>query len=189
MSDKSIKRAQSIVGTNNDGGRPENDFYPTPEIGTQGLLDRELLSHDVWEPACGDGAMTVVLEKYGYHVFNSDIEPRNGYGMTMDFLKTTELLAPTIVTNPPFRIAQEFAEHALHLGVLKVCLLCKLAFLEGQDRGFWLERSPLKRVWVFKKRLTLYRDGVKLKNGGMIAFAWFVWERGYEGNYPMIGWI
>ena len=186
--DDSVKRAQSIVGCN-PIGRPENDFYPTPPAGTIGLLERELLAHDVWEPACGDGAMSIVIESYGHHVFNSDIEPRNGYGMMMDFLKTKELLAPSIVTNPPFRLAQEFAEHALKLGALKVCLLCKLAFLEGQERASWLEQSPLKRVWVFKKRLTLYREGVKLKNGGMIAFAWFVWEQDYVGKYPMIGWI
>ena len=36
-------RAQSIVGTNNDGGRPENDFYPTPPEGTNGLLKVESL--------------------------------------------------------------------------------------------------------------------------------------------------
>jgi len=188
MSDESIKRAQSIVGYHPEG-RPENDFYPTPDIGTEGLLERELLSKVVWEPACGDGAMSKVIQKYGYSVVSSDIEPR-GFGERMDFLKTTSLLgnAPSIVTNPPFRIAQEFAEHALELGAIKVCLLCKLAFLEGQERAAWLEQSPLKRVWVFKKRLTLYRDGVKLKNGGMIAFAWFIWERGWQQK-PTIGWI
>jgi hypothetical protein len=187
MSKESTQRAQSIVGYHPEG-RPENDFYPTPEIGTDGLLDREPLSEWVWEPACGDGAMSRVIERRGYHVFSSDIQPR-GYGMYADFLACGKLEAPTIVTNPPFTIAMQFAQHSLDLGATKVCLLCKLAFLEGQDRARWLEQSPLKKVWVFKKRLTLYRDGVKLKNGGMIAFAWFIWQRGWENESPTLGWI
>ena len=187
MNDKA-KRAQSIVGTNNDGGRPENDFYPTPPEGTEALLRVERFDHDIWEPACGDGAMSRVISQWhGYKVIGTDIEPRS-FGLPLDLLKSTQLMAPNIITNPPFRIAQEFAEHALDLGCDKLALLCKLCFLEGKSRAAWLEQSPLKNVYVFKSRLTLYRDGVKMKNGGMIAFAWFVWERGYTG-WPVIGWI
>lgn len=31
----STKKAQSIVGANNDGGRPLNDYYPTPPDGVE----------------------------------------------------------------------------------------------------------------------------------------------------------
>lgn len=185
-----FKRAQSIVGTNNDGGRPKNDFYPTPPEGTIGLMNAEHFSGwKVWEPACGDGSMSKVLTEYGFDVYSSDIEPR-GYGdpLSRDFLKCNYLYAPIIITNPPFRIAKEFAEHALDLGCEKLALLCKLSFLEGARRGKWLPKTPLKNVYVFSKRLTMTRNGETSKNGGMIAFAWFVWEKGYMGK-PMIGWI
>lgn len=185
--DEKLKRAQSLVGTNNDGGRPENDFYPTPPEGTLALLKVEKFNGPIWEPACGDGAMSRVLEQAGYTVESSDLEPRN-FGYQLDFLLADKLIAPNVVTNPPFKIAQEFAEHALRLGCEKLALLCKLQFLEGQDRTAWLKTSPLRNVWVFGWRLTLYRDGVKMKNGGMIAFAWYVWERGYTGR-PNIGWL
>ena len=131
--------------------------------------------------------MSRVLEAAGYNVISTDLEPRN-YGAQLDFLEARQLLAPNVVTNPPFKIALEFVEHALNLGAEKVALLCKLAFLEGSKRATWLENSPLKNVWVFKSRLTLYRDGIKMTNSGMIAFAWFVWERGYTGK-PVIGWV
>ena len=183
-----IQKAQSIVGYR-PKGRPERDFYPTPREGTVGLLDHESFTGYIWEPACGDGAMTRVLQEYGYAVFNSDIEPRTTPAETMDFLKTDLLMTPCIVTNPPFSLAQQFAEHALQLGATKVALLCKLAFLEGQKRTKWLEKSPLQTVYVFKKRLSLYRNGAKLWHGGMIAFAWFVWYK-YQGNFPpVIKWI
>lgn len=154
------KRAQSIVGTNNDGGRPENDFYPTPPEGTNGLLKYESFIGDIWEPACGDGAMSKVLEAAGYKVISTDVEPRN-YGTQGDFFFYGSLLAPNVVTNPPFRLAQEFADRALALGCDKL---------------------------AFSERLSMSRNGEPIGNGGMIAFAWFVWERGYIGR-PMIGWI
>ena len=184
---KSSKRAQSIVGTNNDGGRPEHDFYPTPPEATRALLGKEAFGEYVWEPACGNGAMSKVIEERGHRVYSSDIEPR-GYGDKLNFLESMTLNATDIITNPPFRLALEFAQHSLNLGARKVALLCKLCFLEGQTRADWLERSPLSKVLVFKKRIQFTRNGEESRGGGMIAFAWFVWERGYTGA-PIIRWI
>lgn len=179
--------AQSIVGRNHDGGRPINDFYPTPPAGTLGLLKFESFVGDIWEPACGDGSMSKVLESAGYNVISTDLEPR-GYGTQGDFFFYGSLLAPNIVTNPPFRLAQEFADRSLALGCEKLALLCKLIFLEGKVRGKWFPSTPLKKVYVFSERLSMSRDGQDLENGGMIAFAWYVWERGYSGA-PAVGWI
>lgn len=183
----SVKKAQSIVGTNNDGGRPDNDFYPTPPDGTLGLLKKEFFVGDIWECACGNGAMSRVLESEGYKVISTDLEPR-GYGTKQDFLTTKTLLAPNVVTNPPFKLAKEFVDHALELGCDTTAMLCKLAFLEGQDRGEWFPTTPLRSVYVFSKRLLMTRNGETPRGTGMIAFAWFVWERGYSGQ-PRIGWI
>lgn len=182
-------RAQSIVGTNNDGGRPPLDFYPTPPIATEALLRAETFDGALWECACGDGSMSKVLISNGYGVFSSDIEPRN-YGAKFDFFECDELIAPNIVTNPPFILSKQFAIHALELGCLKLALLNKLTFLEGTERGEWLKTTPLKNVWVFSRRLKMTRNGEaeRIKGGGMIAFAWFVWERNYSGR-PMIGWV
>ena len=179
--------AQSIVGTNSDGGRPKNDFYPTPVEGTLGLLRVETFVGDIWEPACGNGAMSKVLEWAGYKVISTDLEPLD-YGAQGDFFLYPSPLAPNIVTNPPFRLAQEFADRALSLGCKKLALLCKLTFLEGKARGHWFPNTPLKNVYVFSERLTMTRRGEPRTGGGMIAFAWYVWELGYRGK-PMIGWI
>ena len=187
----SAQKAQSIngynKGTNNGVERPALDFYPTPRRGTTALLEVENFTGDIWECACGDGRMSKVLEEK-YKVISTDIEPRD-YGSQLDFLNSTDLLAPNIITNPPFIFAQDFAEKAFSLGCDKLALLCKLAFLEGVSRSEWLESTPLKKVYVFKRRLKFVRNGDEsIKGGGMLAFAWFVWERGYSGK-PMIGWL
>lgn len=181
-------RAHSLVGYN-PTGRPADDFYPTPEVATQLLIQRVGLSERIWEPACGDGAISRVLESHGYQVISSDLYD-HGYGETgVDFLKTTVRRANVLVTNPPYILAQEFVFHAMdELFCRKTCLLLKLAFLEGVERSRYLEQTPLEWVYVFRRRLQLTRNGAKMKNSGMIAFAWFVWTRGYKGS-PKVGWL
>lgn len=89
-----------------------HDFYPTPETATIKLLEREKFKGYVWEPACGNGAMSVVLERYGYHVISSDLIYR-GYGEGgVDFLRSS-FKTENIITNPPFKLANKFIHHAL----------------------------------------------------------------------------
>ena len=71
----------------------------------------------------------------------------------------------------------------------------KLQALEGQKRATFLETTPLKTVYVFKKRQQPMRNGSEIDptNGkkwasSTMAFAWFVWEKGYTGK-PQIEWI
>lgn len=182
-----LSRAQSLVGFRSEG-RPENDFYPTPPPMTEALLSVEKFSKDVWEPACGDGAMARVLENHGYTVVGTDVEPR-GYGSVLDFFLSGYTLAPNIITNPPYRLLNDFIERAVVFQPEKIALLCKLNALETIERSKILERTKLTRVWVFRARQNIYRNGiVESDNGGMIAFCWLVWECGYQGK-PEIGWI
>jgi hypothetical protein len=181
----SVKRAQSIVGQSE--GRPEDDFYPTPSGATLGLLEVERFTGPIWEPACGQGHITEVLLKNGFQVWSSD-KIDYGYGdETKDFFSYYRRMSPTIITNPPFKRAVDFAKKALELRVDKIALLLKLAFLEGVERSYWLEESGLRRVFVFRNRLTMARNGEPLQSGGMIAFAWYIWELGYTGQ-PEVGW-
>lgn len=184
--DAKTKRAQSIVGTSK--GRPENDFYPTPPEATLALLAREKFTGTIWEPACGDGAISRVLLEAGYNVYSSDLIDR-GYGTAPHDFLHSKINADNIVTNPPFVLAQEFVEKALASTNGKVAMLCKLAFLEGQKRKAFFENTPLARVHVFSKRVNFYREGERGKLGtSMIAFAWYVWEHGHEGP-PTLGWL
>lgn len=180
------KKAQSIVGTS--AGRNLHDFYPTPQMATEALLMAEWFDGEIWEPACGDGAISKVLESHGYTVKSTDLVDR-GYGDGgIDFLLSPNEATGNVITNPPYSLASEFIDAALARTTGKVAMLLKLAFLEGGKRKSMFQRTPLARVHVFSKRLTMKRNGEPLKSGGMIAFAWFVWEHGYSGR-PTVGWI
>ena len=158
----------------------KDDLYETPEVATHALLRCEDLPHRIWEPACGRGAIAKILVDAGHFVHATDLVARD-YGIGgRDFL--IELEAPTglecIVTNPPFKLATEFIEHALAL-VPRVVILARLALLESVKRNKILDGGRLRRVHVFRKRLPfMHRDGYegpKNSNSGM-AFAWFVWD-------------
>ena len=75
--------------------------------------------------------------------------------------------------------------HALDLGIEKLAILARLAWLEGRARheSLW-RREKLARVWIFSERQTLWRgdDAVPEEDGGMTAYAWFVFERHHSGQ-------
>jgi len=180
----STEHAQSIVGYSRS--RADKDFYPTPEHVTRDIMSVELFEGSVWEPACGDGSMSKVIEKF-YPVISSDIVDR-GYGETgINFLLENRIV-DNIITNPPFLDAENFVYHALKRTKYKVAMFLKLSFLEGMKRKIMFESTPLSCVYVYSHRVSLKRNGVGKTGSGMIAFAWFVWEQGYEGE-PVIRWI
>lgn len=189
MSVSTVTQARRNVGVAIDHvNRDKDDFYPTPERATKALLDVEPFYGSIWEPACGDGAISKVLESSGHCVVSTDLVDR-GYGIApVDFLQTSSLRGRTIVTNPPFKLATQFMRHAWSLGPLKMAFLLRLSALEGKGRGQFFDASPLARVWVFRSRLSIYRRGEVMKNSGVVAMAWLVWDRNHTGA-PTIGWL
>jgi hypothetical protein len=148
------------------------------------LLRVEQIPHRIWEPAAGRGAIVRVLRDHGHAVIASDIHNYGNLHFVSDFLAQERLPAgcEAIVTNPPFRLAEEFVAHALELAPLVIMLL-RLAFLESERRCRILEGRGLARVHVFRKRLPMmHRDqwvGRKANSG--MAFAFFVWDRNHKG--------
>ena len=165
--------------------REKDDFYPTPATSMIPFFNQETFQGPVWEPACGMGDMSKMMESYGNEVVSTDLVDR-GYGKTgVDFLMETELLAPNIVTNPPYKLAQEFIQKAIDLGAQKHCWLLRLAFLEGVKRFNDLyAHNPPARIYVFSKRQTMIRgDHDEAWYGsGKMAFMWAVWIKDFKGT-------
>jgi len=132
--------------------REGRDFYATHPDTTRKLLEKERFSKNVWECACGRLDMSRVLEKYGYNVRSSDIEDRVG-NEVLDFLSCKEPWQGDIVTNPPYKYAQEFVEKAL--GLLqcghKCAFLLRIQFLEGIKRRKLFDIAPPKKFMCSAK--------------------------------------
>jgi hypothetical protein len=173
--------------------REKDDFYPTPRRGVEALLAVEAFEGSIWEPACGDGAISDVLEEYyPGQVWSTDLIER-GYGLAgVDFLAPAPAACcDHIITNPPFKLAEHFVRLSLIRSRGKVAMLLRLSWLEGSKRRVLFESTPLARVWVFSSRLSIGRGADRDMGGGgggMIAFAWFVWDKTHIGP-PVIGWL
>lgn len=153
------------------------DYFPTPAWATYALIDNEKFSGDIWESACGDGAMSRVLETTGRTVISSDLFDR-GYGEPgKDFLKPKRKAA-NIITNPPYNAAEGFVRSGVACSKSKFALLLRLAFLEGANRANTIfAATPPSRVWVFSERITFYPAGAVQKGTGTTAYAWMVWDK------------
>jgi hypothetical protein len=161
------------------------DFFPTPSWATHALIDNEAFEGEIWESACGNGAMSEVLKQTGSPVFSSDLYDR-GYGQPgEDFLKPSRRAA-NIVTNPPYNAAEGFVRAALEASTRKFAFLLRLAFLEGANRQRTIfSQSPPSRIWVFSERITFYPAGAVQKGSGTTAYAWFVWDKSSSGATEM----
>jgi hypothetical protein len=153
------------------------DFFPTPRWATYALINNEDFRGDIWECACGNGAMSVVLEETEQRVASSDLYDR-GYGERgIDFL-SPDRKADNIITNPPYNSAEGFVRSGLASANRKFALLLRLAFLEGANRQRNIfSKHPPSRVWVFSERITFYPAGAERKGSGTTAYAWFVWDK------------
>ena len=176
--------------------REANDYYATEPKAVELLLEQESFSPDVWEPACGEGHISEVLKAHGYNVLSSDLIDR-GYedAMVMDFFEVTgNVMGRDIITNPPYKYAKDFVYHALDISPFgtKVAMFLKVQFLEGKERRKLFEAYPPRVIYVASGRLLCAKNGEfqRMKEGGgsAVAYAWFVWEKGYKGS-PIVKWI
>ena len=113
-----------------------NDYYATDPRAVELLLEQEEFSRNIWEPACGEGHLSKVLEEKGHTVLSTDLIDR-GYGTRgIDFLTETGMFRGDIITNPPYKFAKDFVVKALESVPPgnKVAMFLKLTFLEGISR-------------------------------------------------------
>jgi hypothetical protein len=186
----------TTLGASNhtDKERETNDYYATEPKALELLLELENFSPYVWECACGEGHLSKVLKSHGYDVKSSDIVNR-GYieTETLDFLQVKkedikQEISRDIITNPPYKYAKEFVEHALDISMdsTKIAMFLKVQFLEGKARRDLFKKYPPKKIYVSSSRLLCAKNGdfQKMRDGGgsAVAYAWFIWEKGFTGD-------
>lgn len=170
--------------------REINDYYATDPRAIDLLLEQEEFYPHIWEPACGEGHLSNRLKQLGYLVYSSDLIDR-GYGVCQNFLTTQADYVGDIITNPPYKHAMEFVYKGLELlkPQRKMALFLKLTFMEGKKRKDMFMNHPPKVIYVSSSRIISAKNGDfdNIKSSA-IAYAWYVWEKGYKGN-TTIKWI
>lgn len=167
--------------------REENDYYATHPSAVEHLLKLESFQTNILEPMCGEGHISKTLSEHGYNVTSFDIVDR-GFGEVKDFLSyIPETYNFDIITNPPYKNVTDYVYKCLSLMQnkgQKTALFLRLLFLEGRARKVLFEKYPPVRVWVSSGRLPCAKNGEfeEFKAGTAMAFAWFIWEQGYQGE-------
>lgn len=182
------------------------DDFPTQPWATRALIE-ECIGADglqeltCWEPSCNRGYMARPLAEYFRRVLRTDIVDYSGapedrwpgYGgqeCVLDFLwpappsVVEHQGVDWIVTNPPFRLAEQFAARAFAIGPRRgVALLLALRWLEGVGRWRQFFREPSSLVvHPFVERVPMLRGRVDPEGGTKTAYAWFVWRQPFEAQ-------
>lgn len=186
--------ACNCASNHSEQEREQHDFYATDPEALKLLLHLENFDKNIWECACGAGHLSEVLEERGHNVISTDLMERGYEDYRLDFLKFEGRWDGDIITNPPYKYAKEFVEKALEVVTdgHKVAMFLKLTFLESKKRRELFDKYPPKVIYVSSSRLQCARNGDfgKYKNGvGMaVAYAWFIWEKGFKGE-PIVRWF
>lgn len=162
------------------------DIHPTPAPWTHALLDDVDFHGSIWEPACGNGAMSKVIERAGYDVISTNY-PHQGYGKKLDFLQSQDPLGDNIVTNPPYKYNSEFIVKAIDLMSMvdgKVAMLLATHALGGVARGrIWKEYRPISILVVSNSMPNPYTG-----HGYSFKHIWVVWDTTKKPRTTKIDW-
>lgn len=185
--------------------RTQHDFYPTPPEAVRAPLSVEEFDGAIWEPACGDGAISRELEAHGHRVVSTGLIDR-GYGQgECDFLSpATAARVPLehpelrhIITNPPYGcrrgIGDRFVGQALRVTRAtsgKVAMLLNLGSLAHPSRTAKWCNSPPAAIYALDD-LVCWPNGNRRQAGRYIAehrYCWVVWKPMHSGP-PSFWWL
>ncbi len=172
-----------MAGGGDKKKRDPNDYTPTPEGITRAFIPVLKMigwPKSVWEPACGKLHMAKELRNAGFDVWASDLIDRGVNAEIIDFLKAPSARRESIVTNPPFKLADEFIYHALDfLEVEHMALLLPAGFWHAAFRAaLWHQHTP-SMVMPITTRIDATGQGQPTMN-----VQWTVWT---TLRRPLIG--
>jgi hypothetical protein len=147
------------------------DNFPTPPWATRALLEHVIAGRGPFneqsclEPACGAGHMAKPLAEYFGEVRASDAFDY-GFGPLSDYL-TTPVEAGSVdwvITNPPFRLAEQFIVRSLIVARKGVAILARTVFVESIGRYRQIFRSnPPSRLAQFNERVPIVKGRLDRK--------------------------
>lgn len=171
------------------------DDFPTPPWATRALLehvikDRSIKNGSCLEPACNRGYMSNVLCEYFKEVTSSDVADY-GYGKVINYLSGAykKDSYDWVITNPPFRLAEEFLIESFKVARKGVAILARTVFLESvgrYDRVF--KQNPPTFFAQFTERVPMIKGKLDKKASTATGYAWFVWNF-HENNNSQLVWI
>ena len=163
-------------------GADSLDDFPTPPWATRAFARHYFAegSSDlsVWEPACGRGHMGQALAETFGSVRASDVHDY-GYGGVQDFVEGLSAVRSVdcVITNPPFKLSEQFYERGKLVSRKGVALLTRTVFIESVGRFERIfKRTPPTTVLQYTERVPMVKGRVDKKASTATGYAWLVWD-------------
>lgn len=192
------------------------DDFPTPPWATRALIQHVIRPHyqydlnrmQCWEPCANRGYMVLPLKEFFGSVVASDIfdyglgYPQHDFLMPFSPPQHDRVANDWIITNPPFRLAEQIIKRGCDEALQGVAVLVRSAFLEGVDRYNTLfSISPPTLVAQFSERVIMHkgvlrdpskeyldeRTGTMKRPSTATSYTWLVWITGMPRRPPI--WI
>ena len=197
------KSVYSTMATNSHSKneRETHDFYATSPVAIDMLLNSmpELYAYEIREPATGHGHMVKRMRELGLTVQATELINRSSENMLIDdcefgvdflTLDLGEQFNGAIVTNPPYKYAEEFIRKGIDIVAdnCYVCMFLPIRYLEGKQRKKLFKELPPLKVIISSSRIECAPNGDFSKgNGSAAGYAWYIWQKGFNGK-PIIEW-
>lgn len=163
------------------------DDFPTPPWATRALLEFidqqgiDVSGMVCREPAANRGHMVVPLREAFAHVEAADVHDYGAGFPVEDYLFPGSDAFPVdwTITNPPFRLAEQFIDRACATSVVGVAVIVRAAFLESIGRYETLfSKNPPSVVLQFSERVVMHKGRLAPEGSTATAYAWLVWIDG-----------
>lgn len=167
------------------------DDFPTPPWATRALCEWlkensgwQLEQCSVREPAANRGHMVKPLSEYFKEVIASDVHDYGAGFPVQDYLfPGPDAQVSWTITNPPFRLAQQFIERGLEFSRAGVAVIVRLAFVEGQGRYDQLfSINPPTAILQFAERVVMHKGRLAPEGSTATAYCWLVWDKCEKGT-------
>lgn len=176
--------SHAVMAQRHESGESADDF-PTPPWATRAFLETMLGGRETLrgltclEPACHRGHMSKVLSEYFAEVTSSDVFDY-GYGEVEDFLdgKRPESSFDWVITNPPFKAAEDFVQEGLRTSRLGVAMLVRTVFIESIGRYERLfSKTPPAFFAQYTERVAMVKGRLDRRASTATGYGWVVWTK------------
>lgn len=177
-------------------GKESLDDFPTPPWATRAFIEHVIGGRpsanglSALEPACGRGFMSSVLEEYFATVKSSDLHDY-GYGGVSNFLESDyeDKSFDWVITNPPFKLAEDFIMRGLSIARVGVAMLTRTVFIEsiGRYERIFSVRPP--NIFAqYAERVPMVRGRLDKTASTATGYGWLLWLSVPTNSTQMI-WI
>ena len=147
----------AVVGFSQTNQERQNEDYYATDPKALEIWPRLKDFNNVWECAVGGGHLAEVLKNNNALSRVSDIIDR-GYHNTeiIDFLEYEGEWSGDILTNSPYKYADEFIKKAIEITTTgsKIAMFLPIRYLEGLKHYEVFKKYPPKEVWISSRRIT-----------------------------------